>query len=209
MTDEQEGHVEPQEEQIDTNADQQPVADLSQDAGMQDDERTQVPLSALQKERKRRQEVEQELQWERQQRQQVQAPPEDDSARYESATREDLSRSQNESIRIIEERLWIKQNPEKFEYVNENLQQFLKQRPHLADALKKCPNRYEEAFELMDKLTPRQQQQMSRPAAAPKKEAPGSPSGAPKAASLNQAVDVMTMSDAEFAAWRQSKKQRR
>jgi hypothetical protein len=168
-----------------------------------------VPLSALQKERKRRQELEQELQWERQRAMQTapQAPPEDDSSRYESATREDLSKAQMEAVRIIEEKLWIKQNPEKYEKVNEYLPEFLKQRPNLATAIGSASNRYEEAFTLMEALTPKQQSQLKPQ--AQKRVAPNAPTSVPKAAALNEAVDVMAMSDAEFSKWRQAQKRRR
>lgn len=172
-------------------------------------EKTMVPLSALQKLRDKKRELELELQWERQRNAQAsQKPPEEDNSRYESATREDLSRSQEQAVRIIEEKLWIKQNPEKYERVNEYLPQFLKQRPNLASAIDQASNRYEEAYTLMDALTPRQQQQL-RAAPAPKKEAPNAPGGVPKAAALNEAVDVMGLSDSEFAAWRQSKRRQR
>lgn len=177
----------------------------------QTQEKTMVPLSALQKLREKKKELELELQWERQRNAQAQAaqkPVEEDGSRYESATKEDLTKSQEEAIRIIEEKLWIKQNPEKFEKVQEYLPQFLKQRPNLASAINLASNRYEEAYELMDKLTPKQQRQLEKPL-PPKKEAPNAPGGVPKAAALNEAVDVMNMSDSEFAAWRASKKRRR
>lgn len=60
----------------------------------------------------------------------------------------------------------------------------------------------------MDKLTPKQKAAL-KPAAVAKKDAPGNPAAIPKAAALNQAVDVMTMSDSEFAAWRQAQRKRR
>jgi len=112
------------------------------------------------------------------------------------------------TLSTSQQKKWIKDNPEKYEKINEYLPQFLKQRPNLASAINSASNRYEEAYELMDKLTPKQQQQFKAPA-VPKKEAPGSPSGIPKAAALNQAVDVMGMNDTEFAAWRNSQKKRR
>jgi hypothetical protein len=116
-------------------------------------------------------------------------------------------------LRVVEEKLWIKANPEKYERVNEFLPKFLKQRPNLASAINLAANRYEEAYELMDKLSPKQEQQIRRASSQTppqiKKEAPNSPGSIPKGAALDAAVDVMTMSDKEFAEWRQSKKQRR
>jgi len=172
--------------------------------------KTMIPLSVAQKLREQKRELELELQWERQRnaqiQQQVQKPVEEDSSRYESATREEVARSQNETIRAVEERLWIKANPEKFEYINEHLPKFLKQRPNLTTAIDLASNRYEEAFELMDKLTPKQKQQLVKPTQSVKKDAPNSPSAVPKAAALNEAIDVMRMSDSEFMKWKQSKK---
>ncbi len=169
-------------------------------------EKTMVPLSALQKVKEKKRELELELQWERQRNAQKAPEPEEDTTRYESATKEDLGRSQDETLRILEERLWIKQNPDKYEEIEQNLTQFLKQRPHLGLAIKHSTNRYEEAYTLMTALSPKQQKQMKAPV---KNVAPNAPSGVPKAASLNHAVDVMSMNDKEFAEWRQSQKKRR
>jgi len=169
---------------------------------------TQVPLSALQKERKKRQELELELQWERKRMQQAPQPePEEDNSSYESATKADLRFSKNEAIKEIEERMWVKANPEKYEEINEFLPQFLKQRPHLARAINDSPNRYEEAYLLMTALTPKQQAQVKQQ--VPKRVAPNSPSGVPKAASLNASIDVMNMSDQDFSKWRQDQRKRR
>jgi len=174
--------------------------------------KTMIPLSVAQKLREQKRELELELQWERQRNAQAQAtaqkPPEEDNSRFESATREDVIRSQEEAVRVVEERHWIRSNPEKYEKVNEYLPQFLKQRPNLASAINQAPNRYEEAFTLMEALTPKQQQQLTKPP-VPKKEAPNAPGVVPKAAVMNDALDVMNMSDSEFSAWRNSKKKRR
>ena len=206
---EEEGTVEPQE-QIEAIMDQaEAEAEVShEDQPVQHESKTQVPLSALQKERKRRQELEIELRLERERQVKSQQPVEEDNSKYESATREDVNLAQEEIIRIVEEKSWIKSNPEKYEKVNEYLPQFLKQRPNLAFAINSASNRYEEAYTLMEALTPKQQQQLKKEA-IPKKEAPGSPTSVPKAANLNQAVDVMNMTDSEFTAWRQSQKKRR
>lgn len=165
---------------------------------------TQVPLSALQKERKKRQELEYENQLLKQQNQK---PVEEDETQYESVTRKDLGHSKKEIMREVEENIWRKTNPERFAYVDENLKEFLNKRPNLATAIMQSSNRYEEAWELMNALTPKQQQQLK--VATVKKDAPGAPSSVPKAAALNQAVDVMSMTDSEFHAWRSAQKRAR
>lgn len=168
----------------------------------------QVPLSALQKERKRRQELEQELYWERQRIQNAQKEVEsqDDSSRYESATREDLAKARNETLRDLEERMWIRANPDKFEFVNEQLPKLLQQRPNLVSAINGSQNRYEEALILMNAYNPRPSA-VQKPLV--KRDAPNGPASIPKGAAMNQAVDVMTMSDKEYSSWRQMQKRRR
>lgn len=217
---EEEDAVEPQIaepiEQILDQVQEQADSDVQEESNDDQEsqpEKTMVPLSALQKLREKKKELELELQWERQRNAQVQKPAqpqEDDNSRYESATKEDLSRSQEEAIRAIEERMWIRQNPEKFEIINERLPTFLKQRPNLALAINQSANRYEEAYTLMEALTPKQKQQLKKDAiSTPRKEAPNAPGGVPKAAALNEAVDVMNMTDKEFAEWRASQRKRR
>lgn len=167
-----------------------------------------VPLSALQKERRKRQEIEQELRWHKEQMMAKPSPvQEPDESLYEAATKEDLGKVKQQVIRDVHESTWIRSNPEKAAEVNEKLAEFLKQRPNLASAIEAAPNRYEEAWTLMDALTPKQK--LALKSAPVRKEAPGNPAAVPKAAALNQAVDVMSMTDSEFNAWRQSQRKRR
>lgn len=210
-----EGIVEPTEnDQMDQMIEQvAPEVETNDQQAIQHEEvreKTMIPLSVAQKLREQKRELELELQWERQKNNASvrKEPEEEDNSRYESATREDLSKSQEEAIRVIEERMWIKQNPEKYEKINEHLPKFLKQRPNLAGAINQSSNRYEEAYTLMEALTPKQQQQLKSPQIA-KRETPNAPGGVPKGAALNQAVDVMNMSDKEFAEWRSAQKRNR
>ncbi len=190
------------------------------EAEVEQKEETKVPLSALQKERKKRQELEHDkIRYEtenrilREQQSRAIVPEQkEDETQYESATRKEvrtgLSQTKDEILREVEERLWVRQNQEKFEFARENLEKFLQQRPNLRDAIASAPNRWEEAYTLMEALTPKQQSQMRSPA-PPKREAPGNPAGVPKAAAINQAVDVMSMTDKEYSDWRQQQKRRR
>lgn len=180
-------------------ADQEPEAQ----AHHVEQEEERVPLNKYIKERRRRQELEQELAMARQR------PQEEDTSQYETVSKRDLSMTQNEIIRVVEERQWIKNNPEKHDRLTQNLEDFLKQRPHLAEAIKHAPNRWEEAYTLMEALTPRQQMTTGLRKEQPRKQSPNAPTTVPKAAGINEAVDVMNMSDAEFSAWRASKKRAR
>ncbi|MDP2652174.1 MAG: hypothetical protein Q8O94_03490 [bacterium] len=202
-TDPQEEHEE-QEEQVEQVESE--VAEV--------EEPKQVPLSALQKERKKRQDSdaarmrsEVELQYLKEQAAKAVAPVEDETL-YESATKADLTASasqvQQSTLRQVHESLWLSQNPEKAEYVNEHLEDFLRTKPNLRLAIAESLNRYDEAYTLMTALNPKQKE-------APKvaRKTAGSPVGVPKAAALNEAVDVMSMNDTEYRAWRADRKRRR
>jgi len=211
--DEFEEAVDPQADMNEPIDDQQSVETNVQEHNDGEREKTMIPLSVAQKLREKKRELELELQFERQERQRLMQsqsrsqPEEEDDSRYESATREDLTRTREETVRDVEERLWIRQNPEKYELINEQLPTFLKQRPNLALAITNSANRYEEAYALMTALSPKQQTQLKKDAI--KKDAPHAPNSVPKAAALNEAVDIMSMSDKEFADWRASKRRRR
>lgn len=204
--------VEPQENEMNEILEQPLQVSEEFDYDTQQAEREksiQVPLSALQKERKKRQEAELRAEYlEKNQQKASYKEPEEDNSEYESATKADLHSFQRSTLREMEERFWIKQNPEKYEKINDFLPKFLKERPNLASAINDATNRYEEAFTLMDALTPKQQQNTLR-SAGQKRVAPNSPSNIPKSASLSDAVDVMSMSDAEFSKWKADKRKRR
>ena len=174
---------------------------------MQEEEQ-KVPLHALQKERRKRQDLEHEIRLYKEQ--QEKAAEDEDESRYESATKADLGKNKYETKfelkREIQEESWALENPEKYQKINVELPVFLKLRPNLAPAIEGATNRYKEAWELMSALSPKQKQQLSQ---KPKPQAPGSPSGIPKAASLNESVDMMRMTDSEFNAWRNQKRGKR
>lgn len=181
-----------------------------------------VPLQSHIKMRKRAQEAEDKAKWLEQQlmnqQRMVSAPPvvEDDSRKYESATKAELDQAQlqtqAQAVQIVEEKLWMKANPEKFQQVVELLPDFLNQRPNLRHAISTASNRYEEAYTLMEALTPKQQAQIKptitnkQPTPKPKA-APGSPNGVGKGAALNETVDVMSMNDKEYTDWVKGRKQ--
>lgn len=178
---------------------QEVVADMQQVAEeVTNTEQKMVPLSALQEERKKRKDLKEYYE-----QQQQQQPQEEDYSRYESVTKEDLQKSQTEIARVIEEKSWIRSNPEKYEVISKKLPEFIKQRPNLASAINSAENRYEEAYQLMKALSPREKQQLED--AAEGKSVIRNPSSAPKTANLNDSVDVMQMSDEEFQNWRKSK----
>lgn len=207
-----------QTEQVAQDVEQGAELDEHVPAAEEPQEEKHVPLSALQKERRKRQEIEAranraevEAQYLREMQQKQQQTEEEDESQYESVTRAELkqtnSRNTEEVMRQVEERIWIKTNAEKKQYVDENLESFLQKRPNLRVAIAESSNRYEEAYTLMEALSPKERRQIAQP--AQRKAAPGSPTAVPKAAAMNQAVDVMSMNDTEYREWRQAQRKRR
>tara|TARA_R110000868_G_scaffold345559_3_gene606695 strand:- start:2824 stop:3435 length:612 start_codon:yes stop_codon:yes gene_type:complete len=186
------------------------VTEMQEDHGVESGQAEQapreehVPLSKFIRERKKRQDLEQKYQELSKQQSQK-----EDTSMYETATKQDLGHTQSEIIRVVEERQWIKSNPEKYERLEANLSDFLEQRPHLAEAIKHSPNRWEEAYTLMDALTPKQQPQQRFANNQAKKAAPNAPTSVPKSAGISQVEDVMDMTDAEYRAYRMSKSKKR
>jgi len=159
-------------------------------------EETMVPISALKKERKKRQQIQQELE----KRASQQKPVEEDYSRYESVTKEELGKNNFELKREVREEDWSKNFPDRATQLEENLEEFLQQRPNLALAIQGSSNRLQEAWELMEALRPKKTQVKRQNQDVPK--APGT---VPKSAALNNAIDLMSMSDSEFRDWRKGK----
>jgi len=206
-------HAEEQQPEVEQQEIASTEGEQPQEEVVEQREEEKVPLSALQKERRKRQEAEkraslfQELQ-EKQLREQPQAPPAEEEDLYEAVTKADLGKTEKQVMRAVEEKQWVKENPEKYLEVNDNLKEFLKLRPNLAPAIEAKSNRYEEAWMLMNALSPKQKASLKVPP-APRKDAPGSPTGGPKAAGMNQSIDLYSMSDTEFADWRKSQRKPR
>ena len=206
----------PQKETVDSNeptemtrvTDEEQSIGVVQDSSNGDVPEKTVPLSAHLKERKKRQTLQEERDYYKKMAEQKSTPPteEDDYSKFESVTREDLGKNQFETIRMVREGDWSENYPERMAIVEAELEDFLKQRPNLGPAINTAPNRYKEAWDLMQALSPRSKNS-SR--SAPQKEAPNSPGTVPKAAALNETLDVMNMTDREYRDWAKSKRKRR
>lgn len=169
-------------------------------------EEKSVPLSVLQKERKKRQSLQQELEEYKKQPRANESSSDEDYSRYESVTKEELGKSQFETIRAVREDDWATTNPDKVAIIESELEDFLQLRPNLAPAIQSSTNRLKEAWELMTALSPKQKAAIKNNV---QKDVPRSPGTVPKAAAMNDGVDLMNMNDQEFRDWRKSKSRRR
>ena len=177
------------------------------DSGVVDspDGEKMVPLSVVQKERKKRQQVQQELD----SLKSTQRPPdnaEEDLSGYESVTRDELGANNAQLQRLVREETWSDRNPEKAIFVEQELENFLQSRPNLAPAISNATNRVQEAWELMNALSGNKNKVVKK---TNRTDAPLSPGTVPKGAALNETTDVMNMSDQEFNQWRKSKRRAR
>lgn len=181
------------------------------------DEQKTVPLRAVQKERRKRQEAEAEshrraveLEFYKSQLNKTETVQEDESE-YETASRKELrdtaSQTGENVKRDLREEIWAETYEAKAEWVDANLANFLKQRPNLTTAINGSKNRYKEAYELMTALSPKEQARLTE---KPKrKDAPNTPNSIPKAAGVNQAMNLMDMSDSDFNEWRKTQRKKR
>ena len=193
----------------------EPEGEIDPDEPM-DEEPKSVPLTALQKERRRRQEAEEKAYRAELERKILaeqyakNEEPEEDYSLEEPITKGEYQKgskqSQEEIMRSVDERIWVRQNSDKAAFVDEHLEDFLRKKPNLASAISQSTNRYEEAYFLMSRLNPSHKKQ-ERPRQE-RKPSPNSPSAVPKAAAMNSAVDVMSMDDEEFSRWRSEQKAR-
>lgn len=156
---------------MDTSKDeQQPVSEVeNKDEADEQVEQTpqQVPLEALQAERKKRQELESNFhaykelvkRLDEQKAQAKQEPEEDEeelvSRRDLKAFQQNLTTEQFFALkREIAEETFKESNPQAIKEINTSLKQILEQKPWLADTIEKATNRYARAYEIVQDYQP-------------------------------------------------------
>lgn len=166
-------------------------------------------LRDLQKERQRRQELEQYYMQAQMQQQQQPPQSQDDTSDDELLTRSDLKTfkktAEQEFMRKVMETSWVEDNPESVQRINEELPQLLTKRPELKFAIENSPNRYKAAAKFLDDYKPRR----AAPKSQQRRDRPGSPQGVGKSAKIAEAASLMDMSDQEYEKWKASKRRRR
>ena len=125
----------------------------------------QVPLAALEAERQKRQEREEENRYLRelamQQKAQLESynakKPQDDTEedlvnerRLKNFSEKELSAMKRE----ISEQVFKDANPEALKMINQNLKDILDKKPWLADSIESAPNRYSRAYEIVQDYAP-------------------------------------------------------
>ena len=173
----------------------------------QPQERT-VPLSALEAERKKRQEAELRAFYAEQQRtaqppQQKEDDNEDDYTRQLKASL--LSKIKEENRRDREQE-FLRRNPDAVSRIEAELPEILKKRPSLAYAIQNADNKYEEAMAIIEDYSTRKNDTQKRIEANSMK--PGTPTGAAKAAKMGKAEMIANMNSSDFHQWRKQIRKR-
>lgn len=163
----------------------------------------QVPLEALQAERKKRQEIESNFHAYKElverldrEKAQKQEPEEDEeelvSKRDLKAFQKNLTTEQFAALkRDIAEETYKESNPQAIKEINTHLKQILEQKPWLADTIEKATNRYARAYEIVNDyrslVTTQNVQKKQAEKIIDNAKKPGNPASTAKASQLSGA----------------------
>lgn len=165
----------------------------------------QVPLEALEAERRKRQEAEaqarlyQELAKRAEESKTTEASEQEAEDDYEAVTRGDLKKFHQkltkeefaEMKRDIAEETFKDTQPEAIKLINTHLKEILERKPWLADSISRAPNRYARAHEIVNDYMPQVVAQKTQASEAKKivenSQKPGSPAAVGKSQQLSGA----------------------
>lgn len=168
----------------------------------------QVPLSALEAERRKRQEAEQQAQWLYQQMQAAQATyktpePQEEEDEYTRELDQRFTSKVEKKLQSFAEQQFVESRPEAVNLIQEHLPQILKQKPWLAQTIQSAPNRYARALEIVNDYAPRNTPPPdSRRRIEENAQKPGSPQGVGKTSQISKLEMLSKMSPQEFSEYR-------
>lgn len=185
----------------------------------------QVPLSALQAERQKRQEHEAEIRYLREQNNNltaqktvVEPSTSDDDEDFVNKRdlknfQEKLTKEEFASMkRSIAEDTFKEVNPEAMKMINTHLKDIIEKKPWLADSIATAPNRYARAYEIVQDYAPmvtaKKQSSDDAKRIVENSKKPGSPVSVAKSAQLSGADYLKSIAGkAEFREYRKSVRQ--
>jgi len=165
----------------------------------------QVPLKALEAERKKRQEAELKSQWIEQQYLQAQAQPKQEEPvdEYEQELEQKLERKFEAKLKNQMEQRFLQENPDVHNQIENVLPDLLKKKPWLAQVIQTAPNRYERAMELINDYRPRAEHPNEK-RLEENSTKPDMSSGKGKPSNLGQLEQMRNMDRKSFSQWRAS-----
>lgn len=165
----------------------------------------QVPLSALEAERAKRQETEAELRMYKQYMAKGTANDDEEEEDPDDViTVSNFKKGQQSFKREVLEQAFCDANPSAVQYVNENLPALINQKPWVKDVVESAPNRWARAHELLRDFSPKQanEKQLKRIEENAKK--PASPAAVGKSAQHSKLDMLKGMAGKkEFREYRQ------
>lgn len=201
---------ESQEQVVETPEAVEAQAETETSAEVRSEADKQVPLSALEAERRKRQEAEQQAQWLYQQMNAAQAQyktqqpsQDDDEDEYTKEIKDSLRREVRQEFKSYAEQQYLSQHPEATQALQEHLPRILEQKPWLTEVIKNAPNRYARAMEIINDYAPRSAPTPeSRRRIEENAQKPGSPQGVGKTSQLSKLEMISKMSPEEFRDYR-------
>jgi hypothetical protein len=192
--------------QADQSAVSEPVIDAGSDDQVIDQTERQVPLSALEAERQKRQEREEENRYLRelalQQKAQLEARQRDESSKDDGdedlVNKRDLKQFKDrlskedfaQMKRDISEEAFKDANPEAIKQINMHLKEIIDRKPWLAQSIESAPNRYSRAYEIVQDYAPAAAAKQSKADDAKRivdnSKKPGNPVAMGKSANMSQ-----------------------
>jgi hypothetical protein len=162
-------------------------------------EERMVPLTALEAERKKRQEAETQAKLYEQYLQQQQAQPQ--PAPVEDGddilTKDEYRQNISQAKREILEESFFTSNPEAVKQINEHLPELMKNKPWIKEAVENAPNRWQRAWELVRDFTPQTaptpQKSQDAQRIVDNAQKPGSPATVGKSATASKVDHMRSM----------------
>lgn len=151
-----------QEDQLEEQATVTEQATQEQSEESQEQQRRMVPLEAMEAERQRRKQAEEQTrmlqQYLMQGTQKQQAQQEEEEDPEDILTKGQFKNSIQQAKREILEEAFVQANPQAVESINQSLEQILKDMPFLEESIKNAPNRYQRAWQIVQKFAGQSQQ---------------------------------------------------
>ncbi|MEN8236132.1 MAG: hypothetical protein ABFQ95_01065 [Pseudomonadota bacterium] len=172
------------------------------------EEKKQVPLDALQAERKKRQDAEYQAKWYQQQMaafQQKQTQPEaDDEDEYTKQIKSELRQELRQDYQNRVEKQYLANNPQAAEAIEAHLQSILTSKPHLSYSIQYAENRYEAAMDIIEKYSPKAASDSVKKKIEQSQKMPGSPASTGKSGGVGKSemLDRMKKNKKEFSQYR-------
>lgn len=152
----------------------------------------QVPLSALEAERRRRQEAEAENRVYQQLARQPEQTKEEDEDEDDWVTKKRYQDDLKNIRREVSEETFVTTNPDAYRQIKDRLPGLIEKKPWVEEVIKNAPNRWQRAWELLNDLSSKEQQkpqpQRSQDAERIVQNAnkPGSPTSIGKSATMSK-----------------------